>query len=49
MYEFTHTNIQTDGQGRDIVSSAMKQIATKMRGGKEKEKKGKPPSFEPAT
>ena len=33
MYEFTHTDIQTDRRtdtGRDIVASAMKQIATKM-------------------
>ena len=32
MYEFTHTDIQTDRRtdtGRDIVASAMKQIATK--------------------
>ena len=28
MYEFTHVDIQTD-MGRDIVASAMKQIATK--------------------
>ena len=33
MYEFTYTDIQTDRRtdtGRDIVASAMKQIATKM-------------------
>ena len=28
MYEFTHTDRRTD-TGRDIVASAMKQIATK--------------------
>ena len=34
MYEFTHTDIQTDrwtDTGHDIVASAMKQIATKNR------------------
>ena len=31
VHSYGHTDRQTDGQGHDIVTSAMKQIATKNR------------------